>query len=250
MAFGFQKGPKNPPGHGGAWCHGCLRSFLCQWPRLCTHFSPASPTSQPLRTAGHSTLGAVWRGREIPGKSGLRDSFFSNKSLKYPHVQGLNSQQVNLPLKLFRRKLQVASRAVWVQVRDLSVQLCFTWLSGPSKLDRNPSGAGSLWDLPSLSCSAWKFLLWTFWEKLMSALILAGGAKPATHYLHSHKPKCSMPFNVSLGLEPVTFSILPPASAANSPLLFKRVQCYKSSIWLSAGPSHDLVLNKSGHEKY
>lgn len=134
-------------------------------------------------------------------------------------------------------------------MRELSVQLCFTWLSGPSKLDRNPSGAGSLWDLPNLSCSAWKFFLWTLWEKLMSALILAGGAKPATHYLHSHKPKCSMPFNVSLGLEPVTFSILPPASAANSPLLFKRVQCYKSSIWLSAGPSHDLVLNKSGHER-
>lgn len=83
----------------------------------------------------------------------------------------------------------------------------------------------------------------------MSALILAEGAKPATHYLQSHRLECSIAFSVSLGLEPVTFCILPPASAANSPLLFKRIQSYKSSICLSAGPSHDLVLNKSGHEK-
>lgn len=78
--------------------------------------------------------------------------------------------------------------------------------------------------------------------------MLAGGAKPATHYLQSHKHLCSIAFGVNLGLEPVTVSILPPASAADSPLLFKRIQCYKSCIWLSAGPSHDLVLNKSGHE--
>lgn len=82
----------------------------------------------------------------------------------------------------------------------------------------------------------------------INALMLAGGAKPATHYLQSHKHLCSIAFGVNSGLEPVTVSILPPASAADSPLLFKRIQCYKSSIWLSAGPSHDLVLNKSGHE--
>lgn len=132
---------------------------------------------------------------------------------------------------------------------ELSAQLCLAWLPEPSKLGRNPSGAGSLRDLPSLSCSAWKFLLHNLWEKLMSALIMSGGAKPATHYLRSHKLKCSRAFSVSLGLEPVTFSILPPASAANSPLLFKRIQCCRSSIWLSAGPSHYLVLNRSGHEK-
>lgn len=203
-----------------------------------------------MGVSGAFCLRAVWHGREIPSQSGLKDSFFSNTSLKCPHDQGLNSQEINLSLKLFRRKLQVASRAVWGQVRELSVQLCLAWLPEPSKLGRNPSGAGSLQDLPHLSCSAWKCLLQNLWAKLMYALILAGGVKPATHYLHSHKHKCSIAFSVSLGPEPVTFSILPPASAADSPLLFKRIQCYKSSIWLSEGPSHDLVLNKSGHEKY
>lgn len=167
MAFVSQKGPENPPGHGGTWCHGCLWSFLCQWPRLCPHGSPRHPLSQPSHTAGHSSLRAVWHGREIPSKSGLKDSFFSNKSLKCPHDQSLNSQQMNLSFKLFRRKLQVASRAVCGQVRELSVLFCFSWLPQPSKLGRNPSGAGSLWDLPSLSCSAWKFLFQNLWAKIM-----------------------------------------------------------------------------------
>lgn len=78
--------------------------------------------------------------------------------------------------------------------------------------------------------------------------MLAGGAKQATLYLHSHNHLCSVAFGVNLGLEPVTVSIPPPASAADLPLLFKRIQCNKSSIWLSAGPCHDWVLNKSGHE--
>lgn len=84
----------------------------------------------------------------------------------------------------------------------------------------------------------------------MSALVMAGGAKPASHYLDSHNYKCSIAFSVSLGLALDFFSVLPPASAANSPLLVERVQCCKSSIWLSASPSRNLVLNKSDSEKY
>lgn len=133
-------------------------------------------------------------------------------------------------------------------MRELSVQFYFAWL--PKNWAETPLELGPCGTYPISAVLPGNSFFRAFGEKLMSALILTGGAKPATHYLHSHKLKCSTAFSVSLGLEPVPFSILPPASAANSPLLFKRSQCYKSSIWLSAGPSHDLVLNRFGHEKY
>lgn len=52
-------------------------------------------------------------------------------------------------------------------------------------------------------------------EMLASALVLAGGAKPASLYLERHKIKCSVAFNTSLGLELDFFPVLPPASAVN-----------------------------------
>lgn len=204
MAFGFVKGQKNSTRPWRPLVPGVSLELSVSVAKA-LHPHLTQPTSQPWHRAGHSTLPAVWHGREMPSKQGFEGFILLQQSLQCPHDQGLNSQQMNLSLKLFRRKLQVASRAVWGYVRELSVQLCFVWFPEPSKMGRNLSGAGSLWDLPNLSCSAWKFLLWTLWEKLMCALILAGGAKPAAHYLHSHKRKCSIAFRVSLGLEPLLF---------------------------------------------